>query len=214
MWHSDVINPIFFQGIVFIDYLVSCALKIITMMMMIIPCTCIASSLLIYLISCWQSPPLTLVNEMRLLLGLQCLVAMVWVRFISCCLAIPRVSWLFFLSTLTTHCLKYNETEPGQSRITVPKRFLSSPTALLSWCLINVLRVEQGSGYKTWDLQSCRPGFNFRLRIWLDVSFSYSLREADLSLSFPMGKMGDNYTQLLECCGDWGRKSMESPCTQ
>ena len=144
-----MINPIFFQGIVFIDYLVSCALKIITMMMMmIIPCTCIASSLLIYLISCWQSPPLTLVNEMRLLLGPQCLVAMVWVRFISCCLAIPRVSWLFFLSTLTTHCLKYNETEPGQSRITVPKRFLSSPTALLSWCLISVLRVEQGSAYK------------------------------------------------------------------
>lgn len=66
--------------------------------------------LVIYLIRCWQSPPLTLVNEMRLLLGPQCLVAMVWVRFISCCLAIPRVSWLFFLRTHTTRCLKYNET--------------------------------------------------------------------------------------------------------
>lgn len=94
MWHNDVFNPIFFQGIIFIDYLILYALKIM-MMMKIIPCTCIAGSLLIYLISCWQSPPLTLVNEMRLLLGLQHLVAMVWVHFISCCLAIPRVSWLF-----------------------------------------------------------------------------------------------------------------------
>lgn len=98
------------------------------MMAMAIPCT-LGASLLIYLICCWQSPPLTLVNEMKLLLGLQCLVAMVWIRFISCCLAIPRVSWLFFLGTLDTCCLKYNETEAGQGRTAVPKHFLSSHTA-------------------------------------------------------------------------------------
>lgn len=36
-----------------------------------------------------------------------------------------------FLSTLTTHCLKYNELEIGQRRMAVPKHFLSSPTVLL-----------------------------------------------------------------------------------
>lgn len=101
------------------------------MMGMTIPWTCGAGRLLVYLICCWQSPPLTLVNEMKLLPGLQCLVAMVWIRFISCCLAIPRVSWLFFLSTLDTRCLKYNETEAGQGRTAVPRHFLSSHTALL-----------------------------------------------------------------------------------
>lgn len=102
MWCNDMFNPLFFQGIFFIDYLVLWALKIMVMLIMIILCTCVASSLLIYLIGCWQSPSLTLVNEMRLLLGPQCLVAMVWVRFISRCLAMPCVSWLFS-SALSPH---------------------------------------------------------------------------------------------------------------
>lgn len=142
-------------------------------MIRIIPCTCVAGSLLIYLIGCWQSPPLTLVNEMRLWLGLQCLVAMVWIRFMSCCLAIPRVSWLSFLSTLATRGLKYNETEAGQRRTVVPEPFLPShPAMFLNKCV--------ASKTVKWDLKS------YRLVVFI------------LGLRMPMCRMENYNTHLLE----------------
>lgn len=174
MLHNDVFNPIFFQRFFFIDYLILRALKIIMMLIMIIPCTCIVSTLLIYLIGCWQSPPLTLVNEMRLLLGPQCLVAMVWVRFISCCLAISRVSWLFS-SALSPHTVwSIMRLRLGKGGWQFPSTFYLPPQCSyhVAWCVES----RTMKWLWTWDLESRRPGFKFWLRRWLGVSFRYSLR--------------------------------------
>lgn len=198
-------------GIVCFKIMMMMRMMMIMMIMtiMTIPCTCVASSL-IYLISCWQSPPLTLVNEMRLLLGPQCLVAMVWIRFISCCLAIPRVSWLFFLSPRATRCLKYNESEAGQRRMAVPKSLSVFSQSTVYYRMPDKC-VESRIVEWLWTWPLHRPGFKVWLRLWLGVSFNHWLSSP--SLSFPCMKYvwGMIILNFWSGCKTWRRNPFKAP---